>query len=585
MDQKIEMALRLAKEGRQEGFRFLREQTYPDLMQKAMGVVGDEQVANRVVEQAYNQVFSQIGGVTQATQFEQWLTDMVVYFANQECAPLQPRAAQTPSNVQPVKVGFFHTTGGLVTLIVLIIAVIGGIVAMLVISGRNKKESQAEPTKTDAASEAVTEETTAAQAVSEITTEVTTEEVVEETVDYASVYLAILQRESSAINNYNQYRHELGEDWTSDLASNAPIAIRDITGDDVPELIFVKCQASDTNYISDLYIYTVEHGAEKQILYVNNWDVQVAGGSTYSLFQLEGDSTLYASNGMCDDFTEEYYYRYDVQDNGNLTSKMIMSRYRTPGSDINVWNTKCTVDSASVSEEAFQSELDTLMSKVGTVLLYNSNPFDEGATQALKRAEQAYMTYDEAISYLNGLNVAAPEQPADNQDETIGDKTEMVLPFSEPQSLIFSSGVGGWSTGIVINPDGTFAGNYSDSDMGDSGPDYAATVYVCSFSGAFGNIKKIDDYTYELELVELQIEETPGDEWIEEMEGTNIRYISAGPYGIEGGKTFQLYLPGKPVSILPEAYVGWVYGLSEKTQLSGYGLYNVDMEEGFSQEY
>ena len=94
--------------------------------------------------------------------------------------------------------------------------------------------------------------------------------------------------------------------------------------------------------------------------------------------------------------------------------------------------------------------------------------------------------------------------------------------------------------------------------MGDIGDGYPnGTVYVSNFTGKFTNIKKIDDYTYEMELEECTTANTIGTEEIED----GIRYVYSEPYGISGGETFYLYLPGKPISELSEGFIGWAYGV------------------------
>ena len=83
MDNQLEMALRLAKEGRKEGFKFLYEKTCDAQLCMAMELVEDVAGAQSVVQQAYQQVFDQIQEVQQTEAFEPWLSDMVSYFAMQ----------------------------------------------------------------------------------------------------------------------------------------------------------------------------------------------------------------------------------------------------------------------------------------------------------------------------------------------------------------------------------------------------------------------------------------------------------------------------------------------------------------------
>ncbi len=147
----------------------------------------------------------------------------------------------------------------------------------------------------------------------------------------------------------------------------------------------------------------------------------------------------------------------------------------------------------------------------------------------------------------------------------------------------FSSGAGGWSTELQIDSDGTFAGNYHDSEMGDIGDDYPeGSVYWCVFTGRFDELEKVDDFTYRMKLVSLEYDEEPEQEKIED----NIRWISSKANGLEDGETFYVYLPGAALSKLPEDYLRWVgyFDLESiaETELPWYGLYNINTGEGFS---
>ena len=106
--------------------------------------------------------------------------------------------------------------------------------------------------------------------------------------------------------------------------------------------------------------------------------------------------------------------------------------------------------------------------------------------------------------------------------------------FSEMSDwcFIFSSGAGGWGTELFVNPDGTFTGHYSDSDMGDTGPGYSnGTVYVCNFSGKFSkNVRAAGPLMHSLSIESIEYENKPDTEEIID----NILYKYTTPYGLEG---------------------------------------------------
>ena len=62
--------------------------------------------------------------------------------------------------------------------------------------------------------------------------------------------------------------------------------------------------------------------------------------------------------------------------------------------------------------------------------------------------------------------------------------------------FIFCSGAGAWETKLSLNRDGTFEGYYYDANMGEMAEDYPeGTMMVCSFSGKFSSLGKINDYS------------------------------------------------------------------------------------------
>lgn len=146
-------------------------------------------------------------------------------------------------------------------------------------------------------------------------------------------------------------------------------------------------------------------------------------------------------------------------------------------------------------------------------------------------------------------------------------------------NFVYSSGAGAWETDLTIASDGSFTGSYHDSDMGDSGKDYPnGTVYLSDFSGQFGALEKVDDYTYKTTIEKLKTEQPEGREELAD----DMKYVYTAPAGLTDAADIYLYLPGAPVSSLPEAYKEWVtFQLDDATELSFYGLFNERGEAGF----
>ena len=165
--------------------------------------------------------------------------------------------------------------------------------------------------------------------------------------------------------------------------------------------------------------------------------------------------------------------------------------------------------------------------------------------------------------------------------ETEPPMTDPITFADLPETFLFTSGAGGWGTMITLENDGTFTGNYHDSEMGVTGDDYPyGTVYICEFEGRFTDLTRIDDYTYSMRLEELNTYGEPGEEYIED----GILYIESDPYGFEDALEFLVYLPGKSISDMDDGFLMWAYMYiddADKLPDGVYGIYNIGGEEGF----
>ena len=127
--------------------------------------------------------------------------------------------------------------------------------------------------------------------------------------------------------------------------------------------------------------------------------------------------------------------------------------------------------------------------------------------------------------------------------------------FSEIQGMLFefSSGAGAWSTELVIAQDGSFTGNFHDSEMGETGDGYPdGTVYGCAFHGRFSDLTVVDEYTRSAKIT-WEADEGQVPEAIED----GIRYVTTKPYGIEKAQTVLFFVPGTPVKQLSETFILW----------------------------
>jgi len=152
-----------------------------------------------------------------------------------------------------------------------------------------------------------------------------------------------------------------------------------------------------------------------------------------------------------------------------------------------------------------------------------------------------------------------------------------------PLNLVFASGAGAWGSLLTLQPDGSFTGDYRDSEMGSNASDYPnGTCYVSVFEGKFTEIQQISDYSWSMKLAELSTEKNLETSWIED----GVRYIASDAYGVTGGEEFILYAPGVSADELPAACRDWWpdayhWRNGELDQLEGWALYNVNTGQGF----
>ncbi len=151
-----------------------------------------------------------------------------------------------------------------------------------------------------------------------------------------------------------------------------------------------------------------------------------------------------------------------------------------------------------------------------------------------------------------------------------------------PLEFIMASGAGAWYTSLILHPDGSFQGIYSDAEAVAAEEYPRGTNYYCEFSGRFDEITKTGEYSYSMRLAELNCQTEPDKVWIEDQ----IRYIGSEAFGVEQGETFYFYLPGAPLADLDEAFTEWspdyhLWRDGSVDRLFSYGIYNVDGGYGF----
>ena len=177
-------------------------------------------------------------------------------------------------------------------------------------------------------------------------------------------------------------------------------------------------------------------------------------------------------------------------------------------------------------------------------------------------------------------DVTEDAEPQPAQDGALPEAEVRDLLERLPESFLFTSGAGAWSTELTIAPDGTFTGVFHDTNMGAIGDENPnGEVYICAFSGAFTDFRRVSNTVYTMRLERLETKDTPDEYYIED----GIKYIYAEPYGLNDADLFYLYLPGTPREELPEGFLRWVQ-LDEADEAMPedlFGLYNEGGEQGF----
>ena len=144
----------------------------------------------------------------------------------------------------------------------------------------------------------------------------------------------------------------------------------------------------------------------------------------------------------------------------------------------------------------------------------------------------------------------------------LAESGETLLDTMSGQEWVFSSGVGAWSTELRIRPDGTFSGEYHDSEMGETGEGFPeGTIYGCTFTGRLSVAGQADETTWKIRVDSLSLDEGQVPEAVED----GVRYVTSDPYGLSAGDEMLLYRPGTPISLLSEDQLFWAHVLEQET--------------------
>lgn len=142
--------------------------------------------------------------------------------------------------------------------------------------------------------------------------------------DYSKAYgsyLAHLEEKGEAISSYvwqygGQETEETGEE--AEHKEGKTVLLWDIFGDDTPELLYIKGSSDKEDGAvsqADLQVYSFTGGKLEPLCTMNSLDVFAGGGVNYTLFQIQGEKTLYLYREEYDGQMLERLYRLN---NGSL---------------------------------------------------------------------------------------------------------------------------------------------------------------------------------------------------------------------------------------------------------------------------
>ena len=178
------------------------------------------------------------------------------------------------------------------------------------------------------------------------------------------------------------------------------IAITDINGDGIDELLFVADTDANSNegweeYTEDLYVYTYREGHPVK-LYQDRIYTAAAGGYTYLLVKTKGNQ-LVIINTATDDFEDCSVDRYSLKE-GRLDREKHDGLFYVPYpvGEETMYSIEQNGTFVGVTEDEFEKKMTSLSQDFDTVLLKNGvmelSIYDIGRTQ-----EPISMTYEEAV--------------------------------------------------------------------------------------------------------------------------------------------------------------------------------------------
>jgi hypothetical protein len=189
-----------------------------------------------------------------------------------------------------------------------------------------------------------------------------------------------------------------------------------------------------------------------------------------------------------------------------------------------------------------------------------------------------------ALFFVSCSDKVQTEQ--NENDNSVVDNIKYVnLPENLPNAFILSPTYDVWYSQLVLQSNGSFAGDSYKGDANDYNnslyPD--GTAYVSNFTGKFENITKINDYTYSMVIKDnLELAQKENETWFAD----GLKFISGDPIGITKDTDYVLYTSETPLKELSNEILSWWPEITlpeeeRPEKLSCYCLYNVKEKVAF----
>ena len=228
-----------------------------------------------------------------------------------------------------------------------------------------------------------------------------------------AIYVDILQKYEteirsweSKLNEYNSWFDD-ADASTSTLYDKKQVAITDINGDGVEELLFVADTDSKTNegwedYTEDLYVFTIQNGQAVKV-YQNRIFTEAAGGHRYLIVTTTDDQLVILDTSV-DAFEDCIMDQYSLQ-GSELRRENNYGLLYNPFAyeDEPMYSIKRDEEYVAVTEAEFESYSQSLSTGFEKVLLKSGGGVELSIYDIQNKQNALAMTYDEALQHL-GIN-------------------------------------------------------------------------------------------------------------------------------------------------------------------------------------